>query len=137
MRKRCYSELIQLKTFTERFEYLKLSGEVGNPTFGYDRYFNQNFYHSSEWRRARSEVIVRDNGCDLGIPEYEIHGRIYIHHINPITKDDVLNLSENLLDPNNLICVAFDTHNAIHYGDQKTLPKVPIDRAPGDTCPWR
>lgn len=137
MRKRSYSELLQLKTFEERFAYLKIAGEVGNPTFGYDRYFNQQFYHSSEWRRARNEIILRDNGCDLGIPDYEIYGRIYIHHINPITKDDVENFSDRLLDPDNLICVTFDTHNAIHYGDEHTLPKVPIERVPGDTCPWR
>lgn len=137
MRKRCYSELMQLKSFEDRYEYLKLSGEVGNPTFGYDRYFNQTFYHSSEWRRARNGIILRDNGCDLGVEGYEIHGRIYIHHLNPITKKDVEEFSDILLDPENLVCVTFDTHNAIHYGDQKILPKVPIDRAPGDTCPWR
>ncbi len=137
MKKRSYSELLQLGSFLERYEYLRLVGEVGNPTFGYDRYFNQQFYHSSEWRRARNEVILRDNGCDLGMPDYEIHGRIYIHHINPITKKDVEEFSERLLDPENLICVTFDTHNAIHFGDQRTLPKVPIERVPGDTCPWR
>lgn len=137
MRKRCYSELIQLKTFSERFEYLKLSGEVGNPTFGYDRYFNQQFYHSSEWRRARNGIILRDNGCDLGVDGYEIHGRIYIHHLNPIVKKDVKEFSDILLDPENLICVSFDTHNAIHYGDERTLPKIPQERVPGDTCPWR
>lgn len=137
MRKRSYSELLRLQTFEERFAYLKLAGEVGVATFGYDRYFNQQFYHSSEWRRVRNEVILRDNGCDLGIPDYEIHDRIYIHHINPITKDDVETFSDRLLDPDNLICVTFDTHNSIHYGDERTLPKVPIARAPGDTCPWR
>lgn len=137
MRKRSYRELLQFKTFEDRFDYLKLVGEVGNPTFGYDRYFNQQFYHSSEWRRARNRIILRDNGCDLGMPDYEIHGRIYIHHINPITKQDVEELSDNLFDPDNLICVTFDTHNAIHFGDERTLPKTPIERAPGDTCPWR
>jgi len=137
MRKRSYRELLQFKTFEDRFDYLKLAGEVGDPTFGYDRYFNQQFYHSSEWRRARNRIILRDNGCDLGMPDYEIHGRIYIHHINPITKQDVEEFSDNLLDPDNLICVTFDTHNAIHYGDERTLPKTPIERAPGDTCPWR
>lgn len=137
MRKRSYRELIQFKTFEDRFDYLKLAGEVGNPTFGYDRYFNQQFYHSSEWRRARNRIILRDNGCDLGMPDYEIHGRIYIHHINPITKQDVEDFSDNLFDPDNLICVTFDTHNAIHFGDERTLPKTPIERAPGDTCPWR
>ena len=137
MRKRCYSELRQLPTFQERYDYLKLAGEVGNPTFGYNRYFNQRFYHSSEWRNVRNEVILRDNGCDLGVSDYEIHGRIYIHHINPITLQDIETLSDNLLDPDNLICVTFDTHNAIHYGDERTLPKVPLERTPGDTCPWR
>lgn len=137
MRKRSYRELLQFKTFEDRFDYLKLAGEVGNPTFGYDRYFNQQFYHSSEWRRARNRIILRDNGCDLGMPDYEIHGRIYIHHINPITKQDVEELSDNLFNPDNLICVTFDTHNAIHFGDERTLPKTPIERAPGDTCPWR
>lgn len=137
MRKRSYSELLQFKTFEERYQYLRLVGEVGNPTFGYDRYFNQLFYHSSEWRRTRNQVILRDNGCDLGMPDYEIHGRIYIHHINPITKDDVEEFSDNLFDPENLVCVTFDTHNAIHYGDARTLPKIPIERVPGDTCPWR
>lgn len=137
MRKRSYRELLQFKTFEDRFNYLKLAGEVGNPTFGYDRYFNQQFYHSSEWRRARNRIILRDNGCDLGMPDYEIHGRIYIHHINPITKQDVEDFSDNLFDPDNLICVTFDTHNAIHFGDERTLPKTPIERAPGDTCPWR
>lgn len=137
MRKRYYSELKRLQTFQERYEYLKLVGEVGNPTFGYNRYFNQKFYHSSEWRNVRNEVILRDNGCDLGVPDYEIHGRIYIHHINPITLQDVETLSDNLLNPDNLICVTFDTHNAIHYGDERTLPKVPLERTPGDTCPWR
>lgn len=137
MKKRSYRELLQFKTFEDRFDYLKLAGEVGDPTFGYDRYFNQQFYHSSEWRRARNRIILRDNGCDLGMPDYEIHGRIYIHHINPITKQDVEEFSDNLLNPDNLICVTFDTHNAIHYGDERTLPKTPIERAPGDTCPWR
>lgn len=137
MRKRSYSELLQFKSFEDRYAYLKLAGEVGDPTFGYDRYFNQHFYHSSEWRRVRNGIILRDNGCDLGMPDYEIHGRIYIHHINPITKEDVENFSDNLFDPENLVCVTFDTHNAIHYGDERTLPKTPIFRAPGDTCPWR
>ena len=137
MRKRSYSELLRFKTFEERYQYLRLVGEVGNPTFGYDRYFNQLFYHSSEWRRTRNQIILRDNGCDLSMPDYEIHGRIYIHHINPITKQDVEEFSDNLFDPENLVCVTFDTHNAIHYGDERTIPKIPIERVPGDTCPWR
>ena len=137
MRKRCYSELIRIPSFDERYEYLKLAGEVGNPTFGYDRYFNQVFYHSSEWRRTRNGIILRDNGCDLGMDGYEIHGRIYIHHLNPITKKDIEECSDILLDPENLVCVTFDTHNAIHYGDGSKLPQIPKERVPGDTCPWR
>lgn len=137
MRKRTFSELLQLKSFEDRFAYLKLAGEVGSPTFGYDRYFNQQFYHSSEWRRTRNRIILRDNGCDLSMPDYEIHGRIYIHHLNPITKQDVEECSDILFDPENLVCVSFDTHNSIHYGDERTLPKLPIERVPGDTCPWR
>lgn len=137
MRKRCYSELIRIPSFDERYEYLKLAGEVGNPTFGYNRYFNQAFYHSSEWRRTRNGIILRDNGCDLGMDGYEIHGRIYIHHLNPITKEDIEEYSDILLDPENLVCVTFDTHNAIHYGDGSKLPQIPKERVPGDTCPWR
>lgn len=137
MRKRCYSELIRIPSFDERYEYLKLVGEVGNPTFGYNRYFNQAFYHSSEWRRTRNSIILRDNGCDLGMDGYEIHGRIYIHHLNPITKEDIEECSDILLDPENLVCVTFDTHNAIHYGDGSKLPQIPKERVPGDTCPWR
>lgn len=137
MKSRTYSELLRLPTFEDRFEYLKLVGEVGNPTFGYNRYFNQQFYHSPEWRRIRNKIILRDCGCDLGVRDYEINGRIYIHHINPITKRDVEEFTDNLLNPQNLICVSFDTHNAIHYGDERTLPKIPIERVPGDTCPWR
>lgn len=138
MRKRCYSELRQINSFEERFEYLKLVGEVGNPTFGYDRYFNQQFYHSSEWRRTRNGIILRDNGCDLGINDYEIHSRIQIHHITPITKEDIENWNEDILfNPENLICVSFDTHNAIHYGTESEFSRIPKERVPGDTCPWR
>jgi hypothetical protein len=132
-----YRELSQLSSFEERFDYLNLSGKVANPTFGYDRIFNQYFYHSSEWRRARSGIILRDNGCDLGIDGYEIHNRIYIHHINPITLEDIEEESDRLFDPDNLVCVSFDTHNAIHFGTARTLPKNPVERVPGDTCPWR
>lgn len=137
MLEKSYSELLKLKSFEERFEYLKLSGLVANPTFGYDRIFNQHFYHSSEWRRTRNEIILRDNGLDLGVDGYEIHGRIYIHHINPVTLEDVETMSDALFDSNNLICVSFDTHNAIHFGTKRTIPKIPIERVPGDTCPWR
>lgn len=137
MKKRSYSELLQFKTYEDRFRYLKLAGEVGKETFGYDRYFNQQFYHSSEWRRVRNEIIVRDNGCDLGMPDYEIHGRIYIHHINPITKDTLEIFGDDLLSPENLICVAYDTHNAIHYGREQIFPIISGERTPGDMCPWR
>lgn len=137
MKKRSYSELLQFKTYEDRFRYLKLAGEVGKPTFGYDRYFNQRFYHSSEWRRVRNEIIVRDNGCDLGMPDYEIHGRIYIHHLNPISMDDLEIFDDDLLNPENLICVAYDTHNAIHYGNEQIFPLISQERTPGDTCPWR
>lgn len=132
-----YSELSRLSTFEERYQYLKLHGVVGEDTFGYNRVFNQYFYHSPEWRRTRREVILRDNGCDLGLSGYDINGRIYVHHINPVTLEDVETLSDRLFDPENLICVSFDTHNAIHYGDERGLPKSPIERVPGDTCPWR
>lgn len=132
-----YTGLIQLHTFEDRFSYLNLTGRVGEGTFGYNRIFNQQFYHSSEWRRVRNGIILRDNGCDLGVPGYEIHGRIYIHHIVPITLEDIQNGEELLFDPNNLICVSKQTHDAIHYGSANTLPKIPIERTPGDTCPWR
>lgn len=134
---RSYNELSRLPSFEDRFDYLNLSGKVADPTFGYDRIFNQYFYHSSEWRRTRNGIILRDNGCDLGMPGYEIHDRIYIHHINPITLEDVEEMSDRLFDPDNLVCVSFDTHNAIHFGTKRTAPKIPIERVPGDTCPWR
>lgn len=135
---RTYHELIQLPTFEERFRYLKLSGAVGEETFGWERWINQKFYSSPEWRSLRNRIIIRDNGCDLGLADYEIHGRIIIHHIEPVTPS-VLSTGEEywLLDPDNLICVSHNTHNAIHYGDEELLPKAPIERAPNDTCPWR
>lgn len=137
MRKRSYRELLQLHTFEDRFEYLNLVGMVGDETFGHDRIFNQQFYHSSEWRRTRSGIILRDNACDLGMNGYEINSRIIIHHINPITIEDIEYGSDKLFDPDNLICVTKQTHDAIHYGSKQTLPKIPIERVPGDTCPWR
>ena len=137
MRERSYRELSQLPTFEDRFEYLNLVGRVGLETFGYDRIFNQRFYHSSEWRRTRNGIILRDNACDLGISGREIHSRVYIHHINPITIEDIENGSDLLLDPDNLICVTKQTHDAIHYGTSESLLKLPIERVPGDTCPWR
>lgn len=135
---RTYTELSRLKTFDERFEYLQLKGIVGRETFGFDRIFNQKFYTSDEWHRVRDEVIVRDNGCDLGVKGFEIFGRrIIIHHINPITMDDIANGSSILLDPENLITTIHPTHNAIHYGDKRLLIRAPIERRKYDTCPWR
>ena len=132
-----YSELIALPTFEERYEYLRLNGRVGEDTFGFDRYLNQNFYRSAEWRRIRDRVIVRANGCDLAIDDRIIYGKILIHHMNPITDKDLFNLSDILLDPEYLICVSHNTHNAIHYGDGERLVKDPIVRTKNDTCPWK
>lgn len=134
---RRYSELIRLSTFEERFNYLRLIGEVGKDTFGFDRYLNQLFYKSKEWEKIRNDIILRDNGWDLGIRDLEIPGRIYIHHINPLTKEDILNKTEYLLNPEYLICTSFDTHQAIHYGNTDRLPRGPIIRTKNDTCPWR
>jgi len=121
----------------ERFNYLKLSGVVGEQTFGYDRYLNQRFYRSTEWKRIRDQVISRDNGCDLGVEGHMIFGRLLIHHMNPVTMDDILSRSRFLLDPEYLICVNEFTHNALHFSDESLLPSAPIDRKPNDTCPWR
>lgn len=135
---RRYSELIQLSTFEERFNYLKLNGVVANETFGFDRYLNQQFYRSSEWKRVRQQVIIRDRGCDLAIPDHEIFDQIIVHHMNPMSLEDIENNPELLLDPEYLICVSFDTHNAIHYGDDSYRNKdVVVDRMPGDTTLWR
>ena len=134
---RTYSELIRLPTFEERFDYLRLDGVVGKDTFGFDRYLNQQFYRSSEWKRIRNQVIVRDNGCDLGIDDYEIHGRILIHHMNPISIEDLQHMSDLLMNPEYLICVSHRTHNAIHYGDDSLIVTAPIERSQNDTCPWR
>lgn len=135
---RTYSELVKLPTFEERFEYLKLSGVVGRETFGYDRYLNQQLYQrNSKWRKARDLVIIRDNGCDLGIDGYEIFGKILVHHINVVTVDDILNNSSWIYDPEFLICTSLNTHNAIHYGDSRKLVTTPIVRTKNDTCPWR
>lgn len=134
---RTYSELISLRTFEERFRYLKLDGCVGKETFGSDRYLNQVFYKSPEWRRIRDIVIYRDNGCDLGIPGREIQGRILIHHINPITMEDILKRSDFLLNPEYLISTMKQTHDGIHYSDEDLLLKDPIIRRPNDTCPWK
>lgn len=135
---RTYSELCKFQTFEERFKYLQLAdGRVGADTFGYDRYLNQQFYKTQEWKRLRDELIFRDNGCDLGVDGYNIYGRIIIHHMNSITKDDILNQTEYLTNPEYLICTTHNTHNAIHYGDESLLILDPIQRTPNDTCPWK
>ena len=137
MKNKSYSELIRLPTYLERFRYLQINGAVGAETFGYDRYLNQILYRTGEWKRFRRDIILRDNGCDLACNDYEIFGRILVHHINPITVDDVLNRDPKIFDPNNVITTTLDTHNAIHYGDERLLVMDPIVRTKNDTCPWR
>ena len=132
-----YSELILLPTFEERYKYLQLNGIIGDETFGFDRYINQMFYRSQEWRQVRDYVIVRDNGCDLGIEGHEIRGKILIHHMNPIGIKDIQQVNKILLDPEYLITTMLSTHNAIHYGDESLLVKDPIERSKNDTCPWK
>ena len=134
---RTYSELITFPTFEERYRYLRLEGKVGEDTFGFDRWLNQSFYKDPEWRAIRDKIIIRDNGCDLGIPGREIYSRIIVHHMNPLTKDDILSRSAFLLNPEYLICTVKNTHDAIHYGDEGLLIKAPIERTKNDTCPWR
>lgn len=134
---KCYSELITIPTFIERYRYLKIGGRVGADTFGHDRYLNQILYHSGEWLDFRDEIIIRDNGCDLAHPEFEIYDRILIHHINPITVEDVLRRDPKIFDPENVISTVLNTHNAIHYGDESRLMLLPITRTKNDTCPWR
>ena len=132
-----YTELSQLNSFEDRYRYLRLGGSVGIDTFGFDRYLNQIFYRSDKWKHIRDKIILRDNGCDLGVEGYEIHGRIFIHHMNPITINDIEQESEFLLDPEFLISTTHNTHNAIHYGNEDLLIKVPLERTKFDTCPWR
>lgn len=134
---RCYSELCQIMTFEERYHYLKLCGEVGADTFGSSRYLNQQFYLSKEWKAVRDKVIIRDNGCDLGIEGYEIYGKAVVHHMNPITPKDIEEGSPLLLAPEYLITTTHTTHNAIHYGDINQIPKEPVGRFMYDTCPWK
>ncbi len=134
---RTYRELSGLNTFEERFEYLRLNGNVGHETFGFDRFINQAFYKSKEWKRVRYEVIIRDNGCDLGVEGHEIRGKIYIHHMNPITLEDIKDRGDFLLNPEYLICVTLNTHNAIHYGNESLIAKTPLPRSKNDTCPWK
>lgn len=132
-----YKELIKLQSFEERYNYLQLSGYVGEIIFGGQRYLNQILYSSSEWKKTRQKVIIRDEGCDLAHKDYQIAGKIYIHHINPITLDDIIDRCYSVFDINNLICVSFKTHNAIHYGTEESLSFNPVKRFPNDTCPWR
>lgn len=136
MRNRSYRELQFIDSFEERYEYLRLGGEVGKATFGFDRYLNQKFYTSREWRDIRHHVIVRDNGCDLGIEGYDIHDRIIIHHMNPMVSEDIIHRNMDILDPDNLICCTHRTHNAIHYGDRSLLVQPLVERRPGDTKLW-
>lgn len=137
MKIRTYTELMQYDTFIERFRYLKLGGKVGEDTFGFDRYLNQQFYKSKEWRLLRDRIIIRDYGCDLAIPDREIFDRIIIHHLNPITKEDIINQTEFLLNPEYMICTRKRTHDAIHYGDESLLFDGLVERTKNDTCPWR
>lgn len=136
MRIRSYSELRRFSTFEERFAYLSLKGEVGKATFGFDRWINQQFYRSREWQQARDFVIVRDEACDLGIPGYDIHSRLMIHHLNPVTPEDLIRGEEWVLDPEYLITTTHRTHNAIHYGDESLIRRAPVERRPGDTKLW-
>lgn len=133
---RNYTELKKLKTFEERYEYLRLNGAVGADTFGFDRYLNQKFYRSPEWKKARRDVIIRDEGRDLGVEGYELQNGIYVHHMNPLAPDALLHAEDWIIDPEYLICVSFNTHNAIHYGDASLLPKKPTERFMNDHCPW-
>lgn len=136
MKIRTYSELIKHSSFEERFKYLALRGGVGDSTFGFDRYINQMFYASREWKQIRHQVILRDNGCDLGVDGYEIHDRLYVHHMNPMEPDDVFEGNLSILDPEFLITTSHTTHNAIHYGDERQLPKPIVERKRGDTNLW-
>ena len=137
MTRKCYTELSKLTTFNERFNYLKLDGIVGEETFGYDRILNQLLYKSKKRRKVRDEVLIRDNGGDLGLEDYPINGRAIIHHMNPITVEDVLNDKPEIFDPEYLITVSNSTHNAIHFSNENNLQKDPIERTQNDTCLWR
>lgn len=129
--------MITLKTYEERFDYLKIGGQVGQETFGYDRYLNQILYNTKQWKKFRREIIIRDNACDLACEGYEINYRILVHHINPITVEDIINRNPMIFDPENAITTTHRTHNAIHYGDKNLLMLQPMERTPNDTCPWR
>lgn len=134
---RSYTELSSIDSYEERYKYLKIGSTVGAPTFGFDRYINQKFYSSAEWKNVRNRIIARDNGCDMGVPGHEIHGRIIIHHMNPIEVKNLFEKDLSVIDPEMLICVSEQTHRAIHYGDESMIDKPPITRRPGDTCLWK
>lgn len=134
---RCYKELKRLKTFQERYDYLRVGGMIGDSTFGFERYLNQMLYSSPQWRKVRDEVIIRDNGNDLGIDGFQIFDHIVVHHMNPITIEQVEEAASEIFDPEYLICCSTRTHNAIHYGDSSLLPQLPLERRPNDTCPWK
>lgn len=137
MSRRFYRELLQLPTFEERFNYLRLNGKVGIETFGFDRWINQRLYKSLEWKQLRNKIIVRDEGCDLAFPTMPCFGRAIVHHINPISEEDLINGDDSIFDPENLILCSLQTHNAIHYGDPTILRQDLIERRPNDTCPWK
>lgn len=138
MSTRSYSELLTFPSFEERFHYLEIGGVIGERSFGGNRYLNQRLYQSREWRRLRDSIIVRDNGCDLGVPGYELRWKITIHHLNPISEKDLIDANPCVFDPENLICVSYNTHKALHYGDLELANTgVPIIRKPNDTCPWK
>lgn len=134
---RTYSELITYNTFIDRYNYLKLNGQIGVETFGMDRYINQSLYKSQRWLETRRKIIIRDKGCDLGLPDFEIADRVIIHHMNPITLEDIEEERDCVFNPENLISTSFITHNAIHYGDESLLPKLPVERRANDMCPWK
>lgn len=134
---RTYQELISLPTFLDRYDYLRIGGHVGEVTFGFDRWLNQKLYRSHEWKRVRREVILRDDACDLAYPGFELYDHVLVHHMNPITVEDIIHRLDFVLNPDYLVTVSYETHRAIHYGDEGLLPLEPIERRPNDTCPWR
>lgn len=134
---RTYQELISLPTFLDRYDYLRIGGHVGEATFGFDRWLNQKLYRSHEWKRVRREVILRDDACDLAYPGFELYDHVLVHHMNPITVEDIIHRLDFVLNPDYLVTVSYETHRAIHYGDEGLLPLEPIERRPNDTCPWR
>lgn len=132
-----YTGMLQFDTFEERFNYLALDGVIGEDTLGFMRYFAQRWYASPEWKQLRDKIILRDNGCELGVPGWTIFGKVYVHHIEPITRLDIQNMSSKLRNPDNLVCCSYDVHQAIHYGNLDRLPTTLVERKPNDTCPWK